>query len=81
MPDDNTSDDRPSSIAAEQVEDLARKNLEAYPDLANIEFDFGEMPDGTIDIWVGGVQYNDVEDIVDVRVRKAIADAVAQFNK
>jgi hypothetical protein len=69
-----------ASLAAEQIEQMARARLAAYPDLANITLDFGTMPDGTIDVWVDGEQYDDPQNVPDARIRAAIADAVAEFN-
>jgi hypothetical protein len=81
MAENKTPVDRPSSMATEQIEDLARAKLAAYPDLALTEFDFGTAPDGSLQIWVNGSQYNAVKDIPDVRIREAIEQAVAEFNK
>ncbi len=72
--------ERPSSLVSEQIEEIARRKLAQYPDLADTVLDFGTMPDGTIDIWVNRRQYNDVNDIPDERIRKAIQEAVEDFN-
>lgn len=74
-------DERPSSIAAEQIESSVREALSTHPDLADVALDFGAMPDGTIDIWVNDTQYNDVEDIPDERIRSAVKAAVQKFNR
>lgn len=73
-------DERPSSLVSEQIEQMVIDRLRQYPDLAGVKLDFGTMPDGTIDVWVGDVQYDDPEDIPDARIRQAIRDAVAEFN-
>lgn len=73
--------ERPSSIASEQIEDIARRNLEQYPDLADVVFDFGTAADGSIDIWVNRNRYDDVEDIPDERIRKAIKEAIEAYNQ
>lgn len=72
--------ERPSSLVAEQIEEMVRRKLEQYPDLADFVFDFGTMPDGTIDIWVNRKQYDDIEDIPDERIRRAIKEAVEEFS-
>jgi hypothetical protein len=72
--------ERPSSIVAEQIEEMVASKLAGYPDLADTVLDFGTMPDGTIDIWVNKRQYDDVKDIPDERIRKAIQEAVEKFN-
>jgi hypothetical protein len=72
--------ERPSSLVAEQIEEMVRRKLEQHPDLADVVFDFGTMPDGTIDIWVNRKQYDDIEDIPDERIRRAIGEAVEEFS-
>lgn len=73
--------ERTSSIAAEQIEEMVRRRLEQYPDLADTVFDFGTMADGTVDIWVNRKQYDNPEDIADERIRKAVQEAVEEFNR
>jgi hypothetical protein len=73
--------ERPSSLISEQVEEMSKRRLAQYPDLANVKLDFGTMPDGTIDIWVDGEQFDDIEDIPDDRIRKAIKEAVEELNR
>lgn len=72
--------ERPSSVIAEQIEETVKQKLAHYPDLTNTVLDFGTMPDGTIDIWVNRCQYDNVKDIPDERIRKAIQEAVEKFN-
>jgi hypothetical protein len=72
--------ERPSSLVAEQIEEMVRRKLEQHPDLADVVFDFGTMPDGTIDIWVNRKQYDNIEDIPDERIRRAIGEAVEEFS-
>ncbi len=74
-------DERLSSIVAEQIEEMVKRKLAQYPDLANLSIDFGTMSDGTIDIWLDDQQYNDPEEIPDQRIREAIKAAVAEFNR
>lgn len=72
--------ERPSSVVAEQIEETVKRKLVEFPDLADTALDFGSMPDGTIDIWVNEHQYDDIKDIPDERIRKAIQEAVEKFN-
>ncbi len=74
------SGERPSSIVAEQIEEMVKRTLASFSDLADTVLDFGTMPDGTIDIWVNKRQYDDVKDIPDERIRKAVQEAVEKFN-
>jgi hypothetical protein len=74
------SNERSSSVVAEQIEEMVKGKLAGFRDLADTALDFGSMPDGTIDIWVNGQQYDDVKDIPEKRIRKAIQEAVKKFN-
>ena len=72
--------ERPASLISEQIEEMVKKKLESYPDLADTVFDFGTDAKGEIDIWVNKKRYDQVEDIADERIREAIKAAVATFN-
>lgn len=72
--------ERPSTVTAEQIEEMVKLKLDQFPDLADVKLDFGSMPDLTIDIWVDAAQYDDVEDIPDERIRQAIKEAADEFN-
>ncbi len=74
------NDERPSSVIAEQIEEMVKQKLAVYPDLASMVLDFGTMPDGTMDVWVNKCQYDDIKDIPDERIRTAIQEAVKKFN-
>jgi hypothetical protein len=71
--------ERVASTAAEQIEERVKQKLAQYPDLAGTKIDFGSVPDLTVDIWVNDVQYDDVDDIPDERIRRAIQEAAASF--
>jgi hypothetical protein len=73
--------EQPASLVAEQIEEMVKKRLAAHSGLAGREIDFGTMPDGSFDIWVDGVQYNDISDIADQTVRQVIAEAVEEWNR
>jgi hypothetical protein len=73
--------ERPSTLVSEEIEEMAKQRLAQYPDLAGAGLDFGTTPDGSIDIWVNGEQFDDVEDIPDDRIREAIKAAVEEFNR
>jgi hypothetical protein len=73
--------ERPASLVSEQIEEMVKQRLAEHTDLTDVEMDFGTMPDGTIDIWVNGEQFDDVEDIPDDRIREAIKAAVEEFNR
>jgi hypothetical protein len=75
------SGEQVASLVAEEIEELVRAKLAAYPDLAGTDLDFGTLPDGSIDIRINGTQYREVDSIPDSRVRDAIRAAVATFNR
>ncbi len=70
-----------ASPISEQIEGMVKLRLQAYPDLSQVDLDFGTGMDGSLDIWVDGERYQAVEDVPDARIRKAIAEAVNAFNK
>ncbi|MBN1426842.1 MAG: hypothetical protein JXB07_00570 [Anaerolineae bacterium] len=72
--------ERPSSIVAEQIEEMVKQKLSGYPDLSETVIDFGTVADGTLDIWVNKHQYDTIDDIVDERIRNAIRESVDKFN-
>ena len=70
-----------ASPISEQIEGMVKLRLQSYPDLSQVDLDFGTAMDDSLDIWVDGERYQAIEDIPDARIRKAIADAVDAFNK
>lgn len=73
--------ERVASPAAEQIEEMVRQRLGRFPDLAATPLDFGTGPGGELEIWVGESRYGSVEEIPDVRIRQAVAEAVEVFNR
>lgn len=75
------SDDLPSAPASEAIEDLVKQRLKKIPGLANTPVDFATAPDGSLSIWIGSDRYASVEEIRDPRIREAVREAVAGFNR
>jgi hypothetical protein len=73
--------ERLASPVSEQIEEAAQRKLAGYPDLAGKRLDFGTAPDGSLEIWFDDVRYGSVDQIPDARVREAVAEAVASFNR
>ena len=69
-----------ASPISEQIEEMVRKRLADYPDLAEHVVDFGTAEDGSLEIWIADKRYTSVDDIPDARVRDAISEAVEAFN-
>ena len=73
--------ERQGSLVTEQIEEMVKHKLAAYPDLGGVRLDFGTAADGGLEIWFGDVRYGSVDQIPDARVREAVAEAVASFNR
>ena len=73
-------DEEQASPISEQIEEMVRKRLAEYPDLAEQVVDFGTAVDGSLEIWIADKRYTSVDDIPDDRVREAISEAVKEFN-
>ena len=65
----------------EQIEDIFRAKIEADPDLNHYQIDLGSAPDGTLEIWVNDKKYSNVNDLPDIKLKKAFRDSVIQWNK
>ena len=63
--------ERQGSLVTEQIEEMVKHKLAAYPDLGGVRLDFGTAADGGLEIWFGDVRYETVDQIPDARVRAA----------
>jgi hypothetical protein len=70
-----------ASVVSEQIEEMVRQRLIKYPEYAGVKLDFGTSADGSLQIWIDGERYDDLEEIPDTSIREAIKDAVAEFNR
>jgi hypothetical protein len=70
-----------ASPAAETIESLAQQNLGKFPELSEVQLDFGTAPGGGLEIWINAERYGSIEAIPDDRIRQAIAEAVEAFNR
>lgn len=77
---DSEPDELQASPVSEKIEDMVKNKLREHSDLREVMIDFGTSLDGSLEIWIDGERYLDVEDIPDERIRKAIAEAVEDFN-
>ena len=73
--------ERPSSLVAEQIEEMVKASLAADPELASVRFDLGTAPNGSLEIWIDEHAYTSVGDIPDPRIRQAIESAVEEWNR
>jgi hypothetical protein len=72
--------ERLASASSEAIEDLVNQAL-AKAGVDGVQVDFGTAHDGSLEIWIGDDRYTSVDSIPDARVRQAVADAVASFNR
>ncbi|HEY46011.1 MAG: hypothetical protein AMJ88_09875 [Anaerolineae bacterium SM23_ 63] len=77
---DSESDELQASPVSEKIEDLVKQKLQEHSDLRDVVIDFGTSLDGSLEIWIDSERYLNVEDIPDERIRKAIGEAVEDFN-
>jgi hypothetical protein len=70
-----------ASAASETVEDIVNHRLATIPGLAGTRVDFVTAADETLEIWIGEERFTSVDEIRDDRVRQAVQDAVAEFNR
>ena len=73
--------DEIASVASEQIEEMVKSKLAEYADLIDMHFDFRTSADGMLEIVFGERTYQNVGQIPDERVRQAITEAVAEFNR
>lgn len=74
-------DEHTASTALERIEEQANRALSLTPGLEGTRLDFGTASDGSLEIWVDDRRYQTLAEIDDVRIRRAIEDAVAAFNR
>ena len=72
--------ERLASASSEAIEELVNQAL-AKAGAAEVQVDFATAHDGSLEIWIGDDRYTSVDSIPDARVRQAVADAVASFNR
>ena len=70
-----------SSIISEQIEEKVKQILEEQGLSLGDELDFGTASDGSLQIWVSGQAYDELEEIPDSSVRDAVKKAVDEFNQ
>lgn len=63
----------------EQIEDVLQAHLSADPALAAYQVDLGTASDGSLEIWVNGKSYSDINLISDEKLRQAIRAAIEKW--
>lgn len=69
-----------ASPVAEEIEERVRAQVAEYPDLRRAKIDFVTGPDGSLEIHLDAARYQSVDDVPDLRLRKAIQAAVQEWN-
>jgi len=75
------SQERMASPIAEAIEALVKEKLAAIPEFENIEIDLGSASDGSLEIWVNGEKFTDIDSLKDEKLQQVFREAVASFNK
>lgn len=70
-----------ASLTSEHIEEDVKERLKQFPELAGVRLDFGSASDGSLQIRIDESTYTSVDDIPDARIRKAIEQAVEEFNR
>ena len=73
--------ERPATIISEQIEEQVREILKAQGKMLDQEIDFATGADASLEIWIEGVCYNEVDEIPDEDIRAAVKQAVDEFNR
>ncbi|NJN54242.1 MAG: hypothetical protein HC804_05460 [Anaerolineae bacterium] len=64
---------------AEQVEDILLAMMKEEPSLAGVTVDLGTAVDDSLEIWVDGTAYPDVDAVPNERLRELIHEAIAKW--
>jgi hypothetical protein len=72
--------ERQASASSEAIEEQVNQIL-SKAGVTGIHVDFGTAHDGSLEIWLGDDRYLSVDSIPDERVRRAVAEAVAAYNR
>ncbi len=73
--------ERPATIISEQIEEQVKEILKAEGKMQDQQIDFATGADGSLEIWIEGVCYKEVDEIPDESIRAAVAKAVEDFNR
>ena len=68
-----------SAPFAEQIEDILRAKLEADPALKKYEIDFGTSDDHTLEIWVNGEKYVNINELPDEALKEAFRTSIRKW--
>lgn len=64
---------------AEQVEDILHAMMQEVPELAGIQVDLGTAADDSLEIWVDGTVYSEVDAVPNEHLRELIHQAIARW--
>ncbi|MBN2006265.1 MAG: hypothetical protein JXA21_23125 [Anaerolineae bacterium] len=73
--------ERLASPFAEQIEDILRIRLQNDATLANVRVDLGSAADGSLEIWVDGECYHNIDEVPNPRIQEAFKDAVKRWEQ
>lgn len=64
---------------AEQIEDILRAKLEADPALEKYKIDLGTSDDNTLEIWVNGEKYVNINELPDEALKEAFRSSIRKW--
>jgi len=70
-----------ATAIAEAIEERVKEILASEGNPHAYRLDFGTAQDGSLDIWVDDVHYHSVDEIRDEPIRRAVKQAVEEFNR
>ncbi len=70
-----------ATAIAEAIEERVKEILASEGNLHIPRLDFGTAEDGSLEIWVDDVHYHSIEEIRIEPIRRAITQAVDEFNR
>lgn len=70
-----------ASPFAEQIEDILQAKIKGDAHLSQFEIDLGSDQKGSLEIWVDGNMYSDIDSLPDERLKQAFKEAIEIWEK
>jgi hypothetical protein len=66
---------------AEAIEERVKEILKAEGNPLAFRLDFGTAQNGSLDVWIDDVHYHSIDEIREEPIRRAVKQAVEEFNR
>ncbi|OGO20884.1 MAG: hypothetical protein A2Z14_04140 [Chloroflexi bacterium RBG_16_48_8] len=73
--------EKPAAIISEQIEEKVKEILKIEGKILEREIDFATGPGGSLEIWIEGTCYKEIDEIPHEDIRTAVKKAVDEFNR